>query len=245
MHMEQQRQLMFRERQQKRAAAAAMANLSTAANPTAVSLQSSTPTSSRTDQSAAGTSTASTSVGSTAPQSSLTAHQQQTQQQDTKRQLSLSVGTCLLHKLLLSPCGQPVSNPNDSFHQVCVLSNACILLGARIRQRAQGIDVYQSFTSHLSAVKCSSNSRWMSRRIIPDYRELCSVCVSTHWLASLSQQREQMLAAHEMFRNANRVTRTEKALILGFMAGARGESQYRHAGVSLLLLIFPGFDNQI
>ena len=31
-----------------------------------------------------------------------------------------------------------------------------------------------------------------------------------------------MLAAHEMFKNANRVSRAEKALILGFMAGARG-----------------------
>ena len=35
-------------------------------------------------------------------------------------------------------------------------------------------------------------------------------------------QRDQMLAAHEMFKNANRVSRAEKALILGFMAGARG-----------------------
>lgn len=32
-----------------------------------------------------------------------------------------------------------------------------------------------------------------------------------------------MLAAQEMFRSANRVTRAEKALILGFMAGARGK----------------------
>ena len=32
-----------------------------------------------------------------------------------------------------------------------------------------------------------------------------------------------MLAAHEMFKNANRVSRAEKALILGFMAGARGK----------------------
>merc|ERR1711962_1958195 len=37
----------------------------------------------------------------------------------------------------------------------------------------------------------------------------------------LSLTREQMLAAQEMFRSANRVTRAEKALILGFMAGAR------------------------
>ncbi|XP_013138004.1 PREDICTED: negative elongation factor A [Papilio polytes] len=33
--------------------------------------------------------------------------------------------------------------------------------------------------------------------------------------------REQMLEAQDMFRNANRVTRPEKALILGFMAGSR------------------------
>ena len=31
-----------------------------------------------------------------------------------------------------------------------------------------------------------------------------------------------MLAAHEMFKNANRVSRAEKALILGFMAGTEG-----------------------
>ena len=35
-----------------------------------------------------------------------------------------------------------------------------------------------------------------------------------------------MLAAHEMFKNANRVSRAEKALILGFMAGARGKVYY-------------------
>ena len=33
--------------------------------------------------------------------------------------------------------------------------------------------------------------------------------------------REQMLEAQEMFRTANKVTRPEKALILGFMAGSR------------------------
>ena len=32
-----------------------------------------------------------------------------------------------------------------------------------------------------------------------------------------------MMEAQDMFRNANRVTRPEKALILGFMAGSRGE----------------------
>jgi len=42
-------------------------------------------------------------------------------------------------------------------------------------------------------------------------------------MSHLFFQREQMLAAHEMFKNANRVSRAEKALILGFMAGARGK----------------------
>jgi len=32
-----------------------------------------------------------------------------------------------------------------------------------------------------------------------------------------------MEEAQDMFRNANKVTRPEKALILGFMAGSRGE----------------------
>lgn len=35
-----------------------------------------------------------------------------------------------------------------------------------------------------------------------------------------------MLAAQEMFRDANKVTKPEKALILGFMAGARGINIY-------------------
>ncbi|XP_075232503.1 negative elongation factor A isoform X2 [Lycorma delicatula] len=39
--------------------------------------------------------------------------------------------------------------------------------------------------------------------------------------AQLSLTREQMLEAQEMFRTANKVTRPEKALILGFMAGSR------------------------
>ncbi|XP_069139497.1 negative elongation factor A-like [Argopecten irradians] len=37
----------------------------------------------------------------------------------------------------------------------------------------------------------------------------------------LSLTREQMLEAQEMFRTSNKVTRPEKALILGFMAGSR------------------------
>jgi negative elongation factor A len=38
---------------------------------------------------------------------------------------------------------------------------------------------------------------------------------------SLTLTKEQMMEAQEMFRTANRVTRPEKALILGFMAGSR------------------------
>lgn len=37
-------------------------------------------------------------------------------------------------------------------------------------------------------------------------------------------QRSQMEEAQDMFRNANKVTRPEKALILGFMAGSRGSN---------------------
>jgi len=40
-----------------------------------------------------------------------------------------------------------------------------------------------------------------------------------------------MQEAQEMFKNANKVTRPEKALILGFMAGSRG--------LSLFQSIFP------
>jgi len=36
-------------------------------------------------------------------------------------------------------------------------------------------------------------------------------------------QKEQMMEAQEMFRTSNKVTRPEKALILGFMAGSRGK----------------------
>ena len=38
---------------------------------------------------------------------------------------------------------------------------------------------------------------------------------------ALTLTKEQMLEAQEMFRTANKVTRPEKALILGFMAGSR------------------------
>lgn len=38
-------------------------------------------------------------------------------------------------------------------------------------------------------------------------------------------QREHMLEAQDMFRTSNKVTRPEKALILGFMAGSRGATR--------------------
>lgn len=42
-----------------------------------------------------------------------------------------------------------------------------------------------------------------------------------------SPQRDQMYAAQEMFKTANKVTRPEKALILGFMAGSRGTAVHQ------------------
>lgn len=46
-----------------------------------------------------------------------------------------------------------------------------------------------------------------------------------------------MLEAQEMFRTANKVTRPEKALILGFMAGSRGTSVF-HVYVSFSLISY-------
>ncbi|XP_013790703.1 negative elongation factor A-like isoform X1 [Limulus polyphemus] len=46
---------------------------------------------------------------------------------------------------------------------------------------------------------------------------------------NLSLSKEQMLEAQEMFNNSNKVTRPEKALILGFMAGSR-ENPCPHLG---------------
>ena len=45
----------------------------------------------------------------------------------------------------------------------------------------------------------------------------------------LTLTKEQMFEAQEMFRTANKVTRPEKALILGFMAGSR-ENPCPHLG---------------
>lgn len=44
-----------------------------------------------------------------------------------------------------------------------------------------------------------------------------------------------MEEAQDMFRNANKVTRPEKALILGFMAGSRGNF------VKINIIILHGF----
>lgn len=43
-----------------------------------------------------------------------------------------------------------------------------------------------------------------------------------------------MLEAQEMFRTANKVTRPEKALILGFMAGSRGTLTFLNVRFSLV-----------
>lgn len=58
----------------------------------------------------------------------------------------------------------------------------------------------------------------------------------------LTLTREQMLAAHEMFKNANRVSRAEKALILGFMAGAR-EKPYAHQGPIITIKLSENTEN--
>ena len=57
---------------------------------------------------------------------------------------------------------------------------------------------------------------------------------------ALTLTREQMVEAQEMFRTANRVTRPEKALILGFMAGSR-DNPCPHLGRERLRLcvVFP------
>lgn len=51
-----------------------------------------------------------------------------------------------------------------------------------------------------------------------------SVSVYSHLSVSMTLwfQKELMVEAQEMFRNSNKVSRPEKALILGFMAGSRG-----------------------
>ena len=45
-----------------------------------------------------------------------------------------------------------------------------------------------------------------------------------------------MFEAQEMFRTANKVTRPEKALILGFMAGSR-DNPCPHLGRTFLIFI--------
>jgi len=56
---------------------------------------------------------------------------------------------------------------------------------------------------------------------------------------SLSLTREQMLEAQEMFRTSNKVTRPEKALILGFMAGSR-ENPCPHLGNIVTIKLSEG-----
>ena len=52
----------------------------------------------------------------------------------------------------------------------------------------------------------------------------------------LTLTKEQMFEAQEMFRTANKVTRPEKALILGFMAGSR-DNPCPHLGKFLFILV--------
>ena len=52
----------------------------------------------------------------------------------------------------------------------------------------------------------------------------------------LTLTKEQMFEAQEMFRTANKVTRPEKALILGFMAGSR-DNPCPHLGKKLKIKI--------
>uniref|UniRef100_T2M5I2 Negative elongation factor A n=1 Tax=Hydra vulgaris TaxID=6087 RepID=T2M5I2_HYDVU len=59
--------------------------------------------------------------------------------------------------------------------------------------------------------------------------------------------REQMLAAHEMFNSSNRITRAEKALILGFMAGNR-ENPFPQQGPIITIKLSENIekdDNQV
>ena len=53
----------------------------------------------------------------------------------------------------------------------------------------------------------------------------------------LTLTKEQMFEAQEMFRTANKVTRPEKALILGFMAGSR-DNPCPHLGKILKIKIW-------
>jgi negative elongation factor A len=53
---------------------------------------------------------------------------------------------------------------------------------------------------------------------------------------SLSLTREQMLQAQEMFSNSNKLTRPEKALILGFIAGSRENPRPDHGPIILIKL---------
>ena len=62
----------------------------------------------------------------------------------------------------------------------------------------------------------------------------------------LTLTKEQMFEAQEMFRTANKVTRPEKALILGFMAGSRdnpcphlGKNENKNFVKKRNFLIFP------
>lgn len=45
-----------------------------------------------------------------------------------------------------------------------------------------------------------------------------------------------MVEAQDMFRTSNKVTRPEKALILGFMAGARGKTSVTSSNLVVYII---------
>ena len=63
-------------------------------------------------------------------------------------------------------------------------------------------------------------------------------------LSGVTLSREQMSDAQEMFRTANKVTRPEKALILGFMAGSR-ENPCPHLGHVVTIKLSEGQERMV
>ena len=61
----------------------------------------------------------------------------------------------------------------------------------------------------------------------------CSVPLSL-LPSHMHPQRQQLLVAQEMFKESPSLSREQKALILGFMAGARGQPMYMYVEVYIL-----------
>jgi len=95
----------------------------------------------------------------------------------------------------------------------------------QIRMRQQEVQLQQKLLLKDAKLKAAGVSDGLkllglSKQQPPSALEI-SQSMNKQVKQSLSLTKEQMLAAQEMFRSANKVTRAEKALILGFMAGAR------------------------